>query len=95
MSYSQTITVSGTPQQTTVINSTRAKIAAQVSVFYAVGANPTAVPTASNTALMPAGALRDINLNGNGNKISLVFAGTAGNVTITQIGNVATPTGSV
>ena len=93
MSYSQTISVTGAAQQTAVINSTKAKIATQVSVFYAVGANPTAIPGAANTALMPAGLLRDINMDGSGNKISLIYAGTAGNVTITQIGNVATPSG--
>lgn len=91
MATSQTIAVNGTAQQSSAIASTKVKVTASVPVFYTVGANPVAAPSFANTRMIPANIPTSVNMEGVGNKMSLIFAGTAGNVSITQIGNVANP----
>lgn len=86
------IVANTTSQQSAVLTSTKVKVAATVSVFFAVGPNPTAY--AGNCAIIPANTVRDINVgNGNvaagtGNKIAFLQVSTGGNVSITEIGTV-------
>ena len=94
MATSQTIAVSGAAQQSSAIASTKVRVTASVPCFYAVGANPTAAPGFANTRMISAGTTASVNMEGVGNKMSLIFAGTAGNVSITQVGNVANPPSS-
>ena len=88
MSTSQIIAVNGAAQQSNAILSTKVKVASSVPFYYAVGSDPTASPTFANTRMIPANVITSINMEGLGNKISVIFAGTAGNVSITTVGTV-------
>jgi hypothetical protein len=88
MSTSQIIAVTGAAQQSSAIASTKARVAASVPFYYAVGSDPTASPTFANTRMIPANVITSINMEGLGNKISVIFAGTTGNVSITTVGTV-------
>jgi len=89
MPTTQTIIVSGTAQQSNAISSTKVRVAAQVPFFYAVGTNPTASPAFANTRMIPTAGVTSINMEGVNNKISMIFAGTAGNVSVTTVGLVS------
>jgi hypothetical protein len=88
MSTSQIIAVNGAAQQSNAISSTKVKVASSVPFYYAVGSDPTASPTFANTRMIPANVITSINMEGLGNKISVIFAGTTGNVSITTVGTV-------
>ena len=91
MATSQIIAVNGAAQQSSAILSTKVKVAASVPFYYAVGSNPTAGPAFANTRMIPANVITSINMEGVGNKVSVISAGTAGNVSITTVGTVANP----
>ena len=91
MSTSQIIAVNGAAQQSNAISSTKVKVASSVPFYYAVGSDPTASPAFANTRMIPANVITGINMEGLGNKLSVVFAGTAGNISITTVGTVTNP----
>jgi len=94
MATSQIIAVTGAAQKSNAITSTKVKVAASVPFYYAVGVDPTASPAFANTRMIPANVITSVNMEGVGNKISLIFAGTTGNVSVTTVGTVANPSSS-
>ena len=91
MSTSQIIVVNGAAQQSSAILSTKVRVASSVPFYYAVGSDPTASPAFANTRMIPANIITGINMEGLGNKLSVIFAGTAGNISITTVGTVTNP----
>lgn len=86
MSTSQILTITGAAQQSNAISSTRVKVAATAPFYYAVGVNPTAGTAFANTRLIPGNVITQINMEGIGNKVSILGQGVAGNISLTQIG---------
>lgn len=85
----QIVTATGTSQASGVINSTKARVVTTAAIYFSVGTTPTAIPTASNTAIISPNTVRYINMQGLGNKIAyLQVAGGGANVEITDIGTV-------
>ena len=93
MPYTQVLisTGPGNVVQSTVINSTKVRVTANVQAHYAVGVNPTCFQ--GNCELIPANAIKYINMQGLGNKIAIMGSSSASEVSITQIGIVA-PSGT-
>lgn len=94
MATSQIIALTGSAQASNAIASTKAKVVASASFYYAVGANPVAGTGFANTSLAAGPGVTFINMEGVNNKISVLSAGTAGNVSITAVGTVANPPSS-
>jgi hypothetical protein len=89
MSYTQVLisTGPGNSVQSTVINSTKVRVTANVPTHYAVGVNP--ICYQGNCELIPANSIKYINMQGLGNKIAIMGSSSTSEVSITQIGNVA------
>lgn len=94
MATSQIIAVTGAAQASNAVPSTKAKVVSSVPFYYAVGSNPTASTAYANTRLAIGPGITFINMEGVNNKISVLAAGTAGNLSITAVGTVANPPSS-
>jgi len=93
MPYTQVLTVSSSsPRSSTVINSTKIRVTANAAVHFAVGVNPTANTTSCE--LIPPNVTRYINMEGLGNKISIIGSVQTAELSITRVGNVF-PSGQV
>lgn len=85
---SQSISVTTSSVQSNSVSSTKIKVATTGAVYYAVGSNPVAY-SSGNCAILPANVVRDVNMEGLGNKIAfLALSGTVP-VSVTPIGSVA------
>lgn len=85
----QTVSVTGSSAQSSAVGSTKIRFVSNVSLHYAVGANPTAY-TSGNCEMIPANTIRYINMGGLNNKIAVIAlsGGSTGICTITDIGAV-------
>jgi hypothetical protein len=90
MATAQVLTVSGSSTQSAAVQTTKVKVTSNVSVHYAVGANPTAYT--GNCMVVPAGATRDINMEGLGNKIAFITTAGTAEVVVANVGYVAAST---
>ena len=84
----QVIAVSGTSQATTAIQGDKVKVVTgSASVFYAVGAFPTAY--AANCEILPPNTIRFVNMQGLNNKIAFIQGSGTGNVSVTECAIIA------
>jgi len=88
---SQIITAgTGTSVQSTVINSTKIRVTSNTSAaYFSVGSNPTAGASFSNTEIIAASSTRYINMQGLGNKISILGVNQAVTVSVAEVGTVS------
>mgnify|MGYP003341678925 CR=1 FL=1 len=89
MAQTQLITATSSSAQSSPVNSTKARVVTTASVYYAVGANPTAGATFANTGIISPNTVRYINMQGLGNKIAILQVAAGGaNVEVTDCGTV-------
>ena len=89
MAQTQLVTATGSSVQSSMVNSTKVRIVSTASIYYAVGASPTAGAAFANTAIITPNTVRYINMQGLGNKVAVLqVAGGGANVEITDIGTV-------
>lgn len=82
----QVISASASNAQSTAITSTKVRVTPSASVYYAVGANPTA--SATGCEMIVGGQTRYVNMQGLGNKIAFVTLTGSATVSVTACGTV-------
>ena len=87
MAIPQTIVVTTTTSQSNAVASTKVRVTANAAVHFNVGSNP--VAATANCEIIGANQTRYINMQGLNNKLAFIAATGVAEVSVQQIGTVA------